>query len=149
MTVQIPVSVIYLVRHAEKVSDYDENSELSPQGHARARRLAALLRDQAIDRVYVTALERTLQTAAPLIAIHQPEVRTLSASPAFLTAAAQELTALPDGTHTLVVTHVQYLAPTLALLGVPVVDLRVDGFDHLFVIHRVGTRANLLRLRYA
>ena len=56
---------IYVVRHAERVDD-EKLSLLSPEGHARAARLAGMLRDAGITHVFVSEYERTAQTAAPL-----------------------------------------------------------------------------------
>jgi probable phosphoglycerate mutase len=39
---------------------------LAPEGHEQARRVADRLADQRIDALYVTTLQRTQQTAAPL-----------------------------------------------------------------------------------
>jgi probable phosphoglycerate mutase len=41
---------------------------LHTDGHAQAEKVAARLRDEAIDAIYVTTLQRTHQTAAPLAA---------------------------------------------------------------------------------
>jgi 2,3-bisphosphoglycerate-dependent phosphoglycerate mutase len=41
---------------------------LRPEGHAQAKAVAARLRDHPIDAIYVTTMQRTHQTAAPLAA---------------------------------------------------------------------------------
>src|ERR1700730_2492531 len=65
---QVPcqeVRTIFLVRHAEKVSEaYD--SLLSEQGHRRAECLADSLADAHIEQIFTSDLQRTQQTAAPL-----------------------------------------------------------------------------------
>ncbi len=65
---QVPcqeVRTIFLVRHAEKVSEaYD--SLLSEQGHRRAECLANSLADAHIEQIFTSDLQRTQQTAAPL-----------------------------------------------------------------------------------
>ena len=58
---------IYIVRHAERASD-EPLSPLSAEGHARAARLADILRDAGITAVFVTEYERTAQTAQPTAA---------------------------------------------------------------------------------
>jgi phosphohistidine phosphatase SixA len=59
------VRTIFLVRHAEKLSDaYD--SLLSPQGHRRAQCLANSLADAQVEQIFTSDLQRTQQTAAPL-----------------------------------------------------------------------------------
>src|SRR6185437_4091132 len=56
---------IFVVRHAER-ADASADSPLSPEGEARAARLAALLKDAGITRIYTTDRKRTIQTGAPL-----------------------------------------------------------------------------------
>lgn len=56
---------VLFVRHAEKL-DESRDALLSPAGEARARALDALLRDAGVRAIYVTELQRTAQTAAPL-----------------------------------------------------------------------------------
>ena len=61
------VRTIFLIRHADKVSDaYD--APLSDEGLARAKCLADTLADAHIDQIFTSDLQRTQQTAAPLLA---------------------------------------------------------------------------------
>jgi phosphohistidine phosphatase SixA len=57
--------VVFLVRHAEKLTDPGE-AGLSKAGKQRAQRLADWLIDAGISRIHSTNTDRTLQTAAPL-----------------------------------------------------------------------------------
>src|SRR5688572_15149743 len=59
------VTTVILVRHAEKV-DTSSNPDLSPEGYARAKSLAALLRDVTIAAIYTTPYTRTRKTAEPI-----------------------------------------------------------------------------------
>jgi broad specificity phosphatase PhoE len=59
------VRTIYLVRHADKISE-DTDAPLSDAGRRRAECLATTLADSHIDKIYVSDLQRTRQTAAPL-----------------------------------------------------------------------------------
>jgi broad specificity phosphatase PhoE len=59
------VRTIFLVRHADKVSD-EYDSLLNDQGHRRAECLANMLADSHIEQIYTSNLQRTQQTAAPL-----------------------------------------------------------------------------------
>src|SRR2546430_14633578 len=56
---------VFLVRHAEKVSDATD-ALLSKRGEQRATCLAQTFRDAHIGAIYVTPVKRTQQTAAPL-----------------------------------------------------------------------------------
>lgn len=58
--------VVYVVRHAEKLDGSDPG--LSEQGRRRADRLATLLADAGITRIFSTATRRTRETVAPLAA---------------------------------------------------------------------------------
>ena len=60
-----PVSVVYLVRHAEK-ADTTKDPALSQAGEARAAELARMLIDAGITHVWSTDLKRTRLTAKPL-----------------------------------------------------------------------------------
>jgi broad specificity phosphatase PhoE len=55
---------IYLVRHGEKAAGQDP--DLSAQGQARARNIAAILHRAGITAIFSTPTARTRQTAAPL-----------------------------------------------------------------------------------
>ncbi|MDH5433097.1 MAG: histidine phosphatase family protein [Gammaproteobacteria bacterium] len=59
-------TVIYLVRHAEKVQDGTKDPTLSEQGVARSKKLAELLKDKNIRVIYSTDFKRTRLTAKPL-----------------------------------------------------------------------------------
>src|SRR5580704_2282055 len=59
-------ATIILVRHAERISAMSADSLLSPAGEERARQLSAVLKDAQIQRIYVTEVRRTQQTAAPI-----------------------------------------------------------------------------------
>ena len=62
-----PVSVVYLVRHAEKLDDTTtKDPALSEEGEVRAMELARMLADAGITHVWSTDLKRTRLTAKPL-----------------------------------------------------------------------------------
>ncbi len=63
------VSVVWLVRHAERADDGmadQPDPELSETGRARAAELARFLGDAGITSIHSTPYRRTQQTAAPL-----------------------------------------------------------------------------------
>lgn len=65
------VTQLIILRHAEKEQVESVDPDLSAAGKQRAERLAILLRDVAIDELYVTTFKRTAQTLAPLAAAKQ------------------------------------------------------------------------------
>lgn len=72
---------LYLVRHAEKVADNkDPDVELSEQGKATAQALAAFFRERGLDAIYATHLRRTQQTAMPVAAARDLDLRVLPAA---------------------------------------------------------------------
>lgn len=138
---------IFIVRHAER-ADASADSALSPAGEARAARLASMLRDAGITRIYTTDVTRTIQTAAPL-------AQTLRLTASALKAGDQD--ALLAGIHAasahdriLVVGHSNTVPSLLQALGVtPAIAIADTEYDNLFVvIPRPGAAPRLLRLRF-
>lgn len=70
-----PVSVIYLVRHAEKADDHPRDPTLTDAGRVRARALARTLADVPLTSVFSTDYRRTRETAAPVARDHGLEIR--------------------------------------------------------------------------
>jgi phosphohistidine phosphatase SixA len=61
------IKTIILVRHAEKANDGTEDPPLLPEGELRAEKLAFILKDIPISRVYTTKYQRcsmTIQTVS-------------------------------------------------------------------------------------
>lgn len=56
-------TTIYLVRHCEKMKDGTDDPDLTPEGVARAGRLALVLQDARLDEIATTQYKRTKQTA--------------------------------------------------------------------------------------
>lgn len=64
-----PATILYLVRHAEKMPATEENPSdpsLSEEGKVRAQQLAQTLRAAGITRIYSSDFARTRETARPL-----------------------------------------------------------------------------------
>ena len=59
-------TTFYLVRHAEKAVDGTEDPDLSDEGKQRATKLASMLKDKHVERLYATNYKRTQQTLQPL-----------------------------------------------------------------------------------
>ncbi len=61
------ITLVYVVRHAEKdLSDTTDNPPLTPEGHARAEKLKALLDTVKIAAIYSTPYQRNMSTVQPL-----------------------------------------------------------------------------------
>jgi broad specificity phosphatase PhoE len=144
---------VFVVRHAEKISDTDER--LSPTGRERALRLAAMLKDVGITAIYSTDTERTRDTVGPLaqarklsIAIYDigggPGTR-IDARPLVAKLRREH----PDD-FVLVVGHSNTVPAILAALGCPgKITIAPAEYDNLFVaVPKPGGTATLVRLRY-
>lgn len=59
-------SIIYLIRHAEKVDDGTRDPSLNEAGRARAEWLAGWFAGRGITAIYSSEFKRTLETVAPL-----------------------------------------------------------------------------------
>jgi broad specificity phosphatase PhoE len=60
-------TVVVVMRHAEKAAGAGDDPPLSPEGVARAARIAATFAPgRAIDAIFVTTLRRTQETVRPL-----------------------------------------------------------------------------------
>lgn len=102
------VTTVYLVRHAEKASGDDP--VLTPEGEARAQRLAEMLADKDVAAVFSTDFRRTKMTAEPVAKDHQ--LRITDYDPSDLKAFAKKLKREYKGKTVLVVGH-SNTTPTL------------------------------------
>jgi phosphohistidine phosphatase SixA len=141
---------IYIVRHAERASDEDRQSLLSAEGHARAARLADMLRDAGITAIFVTEYERTVQTAKPTAS--RLGVTTIVNKADDTPGLIGRVRALGPNARVLVVGHSDTVPKILAALGyaTPVTIARGE-FDNLFVAVPgaiAGAAPVVLRLRY-
>ena len=140
------ITTIYIVRHAER-QDSSSNSPLSPAGHARANTLTHVLKDEGIAAIFVTNLQRTQQTAAPLAAA--TGLTPIEYPATVPQTAVDEVLANHTGGRILIVGHSDTVDDIAAGLGAGgLTDLAGTQFDRLFVVHRVANVAHLDRLRY-
>ncbi len=139
--------VVFLVRHAER-QDNSSDSPLSADGRARAAKLADLLRDAGITKIYVTQFKRTAETAKPLAdRLKLPMERVTAADTGALVARVRAAAATD---RILVVAHGDTLPVLLKELGYPEpVTIGDKEFDSLFVlVPRETPPAVGVRLRY-
>lgn len=147
---------IFVVRHAER-ADGDasrggmgsmtgsSDPPLSVEGARRAERLASMLRDAGITRVFTTEFARTRQTAEPLAKRASVEVTVVPAKD--LAALAEKLS--EAGGPALVVGHSNTVPDILKALGLKEPVRIADAeYDNLFIIVRGGGSPRLVRLKY-
>ncbi len=138
---------VFLVRHAERL-DNSQDSPLSPEGKARAGRLAEMLRDARITAVYATQFQRTVETARPLAEKLGLQIRQVPA--ADQDALLAKLRSSGPRDRVLVVSHADRLPALMKVLGYDQdLTLATNEYDNLFVVLPHGTGApTVLRLRY-
>jgi phosphohistidine phosphatase SixA len=140
-------ATLIIVRHGEKAGP-EGDVPLSDAGHARAAALARALRDANISTIFVTDLQRTQQTAAPIakalnltpVIVHAHDVAGLAA----------KLAALPAGTTALVVNHNPYVLHLATAFGAKdVAPMDETEYDRMMILTpRPDGKAALLTLRY-
>ena len=142
---------VILVRHAEiqgAAMAEPKSLPLTEAGEARAKRLAALLKDAGIDAIYVTDFVRTSETAAPLArALNKEPIVLSKGDPQVL---AERLRTHHSGQTVLLVGHTDTLPGLAKALGYPA-DIKIEpqDFSNLFVVTARGSGSPvLLRLRY-
>jgi hypothetical protein len=140
---------VYLVRHADKVSD-DTDAPLSEAGRVRAQCLAKTLQDAKIEQIFTSDLQRTQQTAAPLAdQLHLKPVAIPISKPADVVTAVRASSARS----VLVVWHDQTLPGILRGLGAPeITPIGHLEYDRFFVVTLPGdgkdAPAGFATLRY-
>jgi broad specificity phosphatase PhoE len=125
------VRTIFLVRHADKISDAPD-ALLSEGGHRRAQCLAKMLEEAHIQQIYTSDLQRTQQTAAPLAERLKlkPVAIPLSQPEDLIEAIRSE-----QATNFLVVWHGGTLPMILHALGAPEVAPIADPeYDRFFIL---------------
>jgi phosphohistidine phosphatase SixA len=143
------VRTIFLVRHADKVSD-ETDAPLSEAGHRRAECLANTLADAQIQQIFTSDLQRTQQTAAPLAEkLHLKPVAIPLSRPDQLIESIRSSKAA----NVLVVWHDATLPKVMRALGAPAVPpIAHTEYDRFFILTLAGDRTHpqprLTALRY-
>ena len=136
---------VLVVRHGEKVSDTDER--LTEAGHARAERLAKMLKDAGVSAIYSTDTERARDTVQPLAAVLGLKVEIYDKSDARF---VERIRREQPGGIGVVAGHSNTIPDLLKALGCPG-DFKIasDEYDNLFlVVPKADGPATLLHLRY-
>jgi phosphohistidine phosphatase SixA len=137
-------STIFIVRHAEKSGDGDEDPNLSDLGRARADTLANILKDAEISAIYVTEFKRTQQTAAPLAKALRLDTTIVPAKDS----AALAMKLLASTGNFLVVGHGNTIPNLIKGFGIATpINIGENAYDDLFVIV-VEKKPRLIRLHY-
>jgi len=137
------VTTVLLVRHAEKAGETGD-PPLTPEGEARARKLADVVRRAGVTAIYTTDTERTRGTVQPL-------ADSLKLDPIIysdLTWLVNQILSEHNGDVVLVVGHSPTVPAIARRLGANVPVAYIDDFDNLFTVTRKTDEANALNLQY-
>lgn len=135
-----PVTVVILVRHAEKAAEPANDPPLTAVGQERARALATLLGDASVGAVLHTPTIRTRDTAVPLAARFglTPDVVPLGPVASHAQSVA-EAVLKHAGKTVVVVGHSNTVMSYIAALGGPrrldLCDHQYDGMYTLVIAH--------------
>lgn len=141
-------TTVIVLRHAEKLTQGPDPA-LSPEGMARATRLASLLRDSGVTAIYVSDTRRARETAEPLA--RRLGVQLVEYPGRKIDELAGSILDRHRGQTVLVVGHSNTVPPLLATLsrGRYTTRLADDEFDGLyFVTVNRFDPPSVLRLRY-
>jgi probable phosphoglycerate mutase len=140
-------ATLIIVRHAEKAGPQGD-VPLTDAGHARAAALAHVLRSANVSTIFVTDLQRTQQTAAPI-------AKALNLTPVIVPAAdvaglAAKLAALPAGSTALVVNHNPSVLRLATAFGAKdVAPMTETEYDRMMILSPgADGKAAFLTLRY-
>ena len=128
----IAAADIYLVRHAEKVTDGSPDPDLTDTGRQRAENLATILESAGVKRIFSTDYHRTRSTAAPLAELLALPIELYD--PDDLEGLATRLLGVDDSA--LVVGHSDTTPELVDLLGGeggPPID-EVTEYDRLYLV---------------
>ncbi len=142
-------TVVYLVRHTEKVTDVESDPPLSAMGAARAVSLARDLASAGIDRVLSTPFERTRATATPFA--QQKDIKIESMEVSGLEAHIEEMASIVEaspGLKFLIVGHSNTVPLVIARLGGPQIEINEDQYGDLFVLTIDESSVEFRRQRY-
>ena len=136
-----PAHSIYVIRHLQKAAGDDP--ELTAEGAAAARELAALLADKGIKAVFATATRRAQETGAPLAALMKVPVTTYD--PRDVAALTKAVVAANGPA--LIVGHSNTVPGIVAAFGAAKpADIAEDQYGTLFVVEPGKASAQQLRL---
>lgn len=142
-------TIIYLVRHAEKVTSdpKNEDPELTPAGLKRAEDLKLYLRDEQIAAFFSTPYKRNKQTVAPIAQNRELEIYDAHDFKNLKARIMRDY----SGQKVLVVGHSNTVLPIIEAFGgkKPVDQIADNQYDHLFkLIISPDGKAKVEALKY-
>jgi broad specificity phosphatase PhoE len=135
---------VVIVRHAERDTNDPKDPDITAAGRVRAEALARILKDAEITAIFTTEFKRTQETAAPI-------AKATGVTPVI--AGGKDITTIVAKLHqlagnALVVAHGNTIPDIIKALGIETPIQIPDGdYTDLFVV-TLGSKPQLLRLRY-
>jgi broad specificity phosphatase PhoE len=137
-------TMIYLVRHAEKITSdpKDSNPSLTENGNKRAIALAERLKQKPLNTIYSTNYKRTRSTAIPTAENQKKKINLYDAKNLKLAAAI--ILKENKGKQALVVGHSNTILETIEALGGqrPIPTIEDQEYDYLFLV-TISTRGKI------
>jgi broad specificity phosphatase PhoE len=141
---------VYIVRHAEKLTDdlKEKDPELSQEGSERALALAKKLKGQQIDSIFATSFKRAKLTGFPLA--DQIGIAMKTYNQAETKALATQLIENAKGKNILIVGHSNTVLEIIEAFGgqKPVKQLSDNDYDYLFTLTIKEKKVNVKTSRY-
>jgi broad specificity phosphatase PhoE len=144
----VSAATIILVRHAERISGMSADALLSPAGEERARQLSDVLKDAKIQRIYVTEVRRTQQTAQPIaLRLHLKPIVVLKKD---IDGLASQLRMAGENETVLVVGHADTVPLIIEGLGAGTIPAFRDAeYDRMTVVFVDSKgKAQVVTVRY-
>lgn len=132
-------TILFCVRHAEKMLDGSKNPPLTPEGEVRASWLGAILSKTKIDRIGTSNTKRNLQTAEAVKALVGETALEVFA-PELVYEWLQDLLINDPGQHVLYVGHSNTIPELLNRLtgGAGYTDIPEDDYSRLYIVATRG-----------
>ena len=143
---QLTAATVILVRHADRAGGMTGDVPLNERGKQRAESLSRLLADAGVSEIYVTDVQRTQQTAAPLAA-------RLNLTPIVLPGAnvnelVDRLKKLGPEKTVLVVGHSNTVPQIVEGMGGAVPAISETEFNRMLIVTTGGGKPGVVTLRY-
>lgn len=136
---------VILTRHAEKAASPANDPPLTDAGRKRSDLLASMFAASGVEAIFVTEVQRTQQTAAPL-------AERTHIKPTVIPAAEREQLVGAIRAHTsgvvVVVGHSNTVPAIIAALGGPAVKIEDSAYDNLFIVTIGPLQSSLLKMHY-
>lgn len=142
----LSAATIILVRHAERNAGMSPDVLLNAAGEQRAQELAEMLADAKVQRIYVTEVRRTQQTAEPLAT--RLHLKPMVIAQKDVDGLVSQLRGLGEEETVLVVGHMNIPEIVERLGGGSVPALTENEYDRMTVLFTSGGKARVLTLRY-